>query len=99
MNKKTILSVLGNIFIGVCLVACTVLFVFKVCFVKVVVNGSSMNPTIDNGSKGFMIKASNDKGYIIIDTRGIKTIFIIGLKRFISKKLFISMGIDARNAI
>ena len=60
MNKKAIISLLSNIFIGVCLVACTILFVCKVCFVKVVVNGSSMNPTIENGSKGFMVKVNEN---------------------------------------
>lgn len=60
MKEKTIKNKLSNIFIGVCLVACTILFVFKVGFVKVVVNGSSMNPTIDNGSKGVMIKVNKN---------------------------------------
>ena len=58
MKAKKIPSVLANIFIGVCLIACITLFVFKVSFVNVVVNGTSMNPTIQDGSKGLMIKVN-----------------------------------------
>lgn len=58
MNKKKVINILSNIFIGVCFIACSIFFITKTCFVNVVVNGSSMNPTIENGSKGLMIKVS-----------------------------------------
>lgn len=58
MNKKKVINILSNIFIGACLIACIVFFISKTCFVSVVVNGSSMNPTIENGSKGFMVKVN-----------------------------------------
>ncbi len=50
-------------------------------------------------SNGFMNKHSNDNGYIKMETKGIKIIFMKGLSRFISKKLFINIGILAINEI
>ena len=50
-------------------------------------------------SNCFINNVNNESGYMIMDTRGTKSIFIMGLNIFISKKLFISMGIDVIKAI
>ena len=50
-------------------------------------------------SNGFMTSVSNDRGYIIMDIKGTNIMFIKGLRKFISKKLFINIGIEAIKAM
>lgn len=59
-TKNKIVDILLNILLTAGIIVCVVLIVFKLCFVKVVVNGNSMKPTIDNGSKGYMIKVNKN---------------------------------------
>ena len=60
MNKKKVLNLIFNIVIIVGLVLSCLIFAFKLSFVKVVVNGTSMNPTIDNGTVGYMVKVNKN---------------------------------------
>lgn len=57
-NKK--LDAILNIFLVIATILCSFVIVFKLSFVKIVVNGSSMNPTIENGSIGYMIKVTKN---------------------------------------
>lgn len=79
--KKKLFGILSNIFIGVCLIACIVFFVIKTCFVSVVVSGTSMNPTIENGSKGLMVKVNEktkiERFDVVAGTYGVSDSFII----------------------
>ena len=60
MKAKKVINTILNIVLVVGLVASAILFAFKFTFVKVVVNGTSMNPTIDNGSIGYMVKVNKN---------------------------------------
>lgn len=61
MNKKgkKVDSIL-NIILIIATILCSFVIVFKLSFVKIVVNGSSMNPTIENGSVGYMLKVGEN---------------------------------------
>ena len=59
-TKSKTLDIILNIVLTIGIVLCVFLIVFKLCFVKVVVNGNSMQPSIDNGSKGYMIKVNKN---------------------------------------
>jgi len=59
-TKSKTLDIIINIVLTIGIVLCVFLIVFKLCFVKVVVNGNSMQPSIDNGSKGYMIKVNKN---------------------------------------
>ena len=50
-------------------------------------------------SNGFINNVSNDNGYIINETNGIKIMFINGEIIFIWKKLFICIGMLAKKDI
>lgn len=56
--KMKVKDILINIGLVLGIVVCVFLIVFKFTFTKVVVKGSSMNPTIDNGATGYMVKVS-----------------------------------------
>ena len=56
-NKKKVDLIL-NIILVIAAILCSFVIVFKLSFVKIVVNGSSMNPTIENGSIGYMLKVT-----------------------------------------
>lgn len=59
-SKKKWLDITLNILLSVGILVCVVLIVFKLTFVKVVVNGTSMNPSIDDGSIGYMVKVNKN---------------------------------------
>ena len=55
-NKKKFLDVLLNIMLTLGIICCAFLLILKIFFVKVIVSGSSMNPSITNGDVGYMVK-------------------------------------------
>lgn len=56
MKKGKIKDIIINIFLGIGIILCIFLVVFKLTFTKVIVNGSSMNPSVEDGTTGYMIK-------------------------------------------
>ena len=61
MNKKgKKVDLILNIILIIATILCSFVIVFKLSFVKIVVNGSSMNPTIENGSVGYMLKVGEN---------------------------------------
>ncbi len=58
-NKKWY-DITLNIILSIGIVFCLVLIVFKLTFIKVVVNGTSMNPSISDGSIGYMVKVNKN---------------------------------------
>lgn len=61
-KKNKAVDIIINILLVVSIIVCSFLLVFKLTFMKVVVNGNSMNPSINNGTKGYMLKVrSNTK--------------------------------------
>ena len=59
-KKKKIGNIIINIILGIAMIFCIMLIVFKVTFIEVIVNGSSMNPNIQDGAKGYMIKVNKN---------------------------------------
>lgn len=58
MKKRKIKDILINIFLSIGIILCVFLIVFKFTFTKVIVNGSSMNPSIQDGATGYMVKVT-----------------------------------------
>lgn len=59
-QKNKALNVIINFILVIGVFFCALFTVFKLTFVKVVVNGPSMNPTIIDGSKGYMVKVNKN---------------------------------------
>lgn len=59
-TKRKTIDILLNILLTLCIVISVVLIVFKLTFVKVTVSGISMNPSIDSGAHGYMIKVNKN---------------------------------------
>ncbi|MDY2889515.1 MAG: signal peptidase I [Candidatus Caccosoma sp.] len=57
-KKNKVVDIIINILLIISIVVCSFLVVFKLTFMKVVVNGNSMNPSINNGTKGYMQKVN-----------------------------------------
>ena len=55
-GKKKFLDIALDIFLIIGIVCCLFLLVLKIAYVKVIVSGSSMNPSITNGDVGYMVK-------------------------------------------
>lgn len=60
MKSKQKVNIIINILLSIGLVISIVLIIFKLTFVRVVVNGISMNPSIIDGSIGFMVKVNEN---------------------------------------
>ena len=57
-RKKKVIEIILNIVLGIMIVLCSVSLIFRLTHLKVVVSGSSMNPSIVDGSKGYMVKVN-----------------------------------------
>ena len=55
-KKNKVVDIIINILLVLSIILCSFLVVFKLTFMKVVVNGNSMNPSINDGTKGYMQK-------------------------------------------
>lgn len=60
MKKNKILNIILNILLSIALVISIAIIIFKVNFIRVVVNGNSMNPSLIDGSIGYMKKISKN---------------------------------------
>ena len=60
MSKKKKLNLFLNIILIVSIIICSITIVFKSTFLKVIVIGNSMEPTIEDGSIGYMVKVKAD---------------------------------------
>lgn len=58
-NKKKI-DIILTVILSIGVVFSLILIVFKLTFIKVVVIGTSMNPSIDDGSIGYMVKVNKN---------------------------------------
>ena len=58
MAIKRKINIFLNILMVISVLLCTLAIVIKTAFMQIVVNGNSMNPTIDNGAKGYMLKVN-----------------------------------------
>ena len=59
MKKNKILNIILNILLSIALVISIAIIIFKVNFIRVVVNGNSMNPSLIDGSIGYIKKYKN----------------------------------------
>ena len=59
-STKKIVEKILNIILTVAIVICGFFIIFKLSFVSVVVSGDSMNPTIEDGAKGYMLKVKEN---------------------------------------
>ena len=55
-KKKKVIDIILDFVLVILIIVCALSIYFKLSFVKVVVNGESMTPNIQDGSKGYMQK-------------------------------------------
>ena len=60
MKKKKFLDVVLDILLTAGIVCCAFLISLKIFCVRVIVSGSSMNPSITNGDAGYMYKVKEN---------------------------------------
>ena len=59
-TKKKLFEKIINIVLTIAIVICCFFIGFKLTFISVVVSGDSMNPTIEDGAKGYMVKVNEN---------------------------------------
>ena len=59
-KKNKVLDIFLNILLAIGIIGCAVLLCLKIFFVRVIVSGSSMNPSITNGDVGYMVKVNKN---------------------------------------
>ena len=57
-KQKKWYEIVVNIVLIVAIVVCAASFVFKSTFIKITINGYSMEPTVENGGVGYMYKVN-----------------------------------------
>ena len=60
MSNKKISEKIINMILSIAIVLSSFFIIFKLTFVSVIVSGDSMNPTIEDGSKGYMLKVNEN---------------------------------------
>ena len=58
-KQKKWYEIVINIVLIVAIVVCAASFVFKSTFIKITINGYSMEPTVENGGVGYMYKVND----------------------------------------
>lgn len=59
LSKKLFEKIL-NIVLTIAIIVCCFFIGFKLTFISVIVSGDSMNPTIEDGAKGYMVKVNDN---------------------------------------
>lgn len=59
-TKKKLFERVLNIVLTIAIVICCFFIGFKLTFISVIVSGDSMNPTIEDGAKGYMVKVNDN---------------------------------------
>ena len=59
-TKKKLFEKIINIVLTIAIVICCFFIGFKLTFISVVVSGDSMNPTFEDGAKGYMVKVNEN---------------------------------------
>ena len=65
MKKKKFLDVVLDILLTAGIVCCAFLISLKIFCVRVIVSGSSMNPSITNGDAGYMYKVKENTRKVV----------------------------------